>query len=210
MSGAETPRGISLAGGQGGTAGVVRILIRGHPVASTLGDRESLSGAASGVHDCNGESVCGILMGILEGTESAEMDRIVRIVVILALIAFSLFRITRYFRHGLAKRVIALPASAGMVLAATPSEPHAASSGVPQSRFARFMAGLVTLVVWLGGNALLAAALFEIPALSSVPAIWRLFVLVFANFYLVPFAKSAGAKRAQRGGVTSSGNPVGS
>jgi hypothetical protein len=124
------------------------------------------------------------------------MDRVVRVVVILALIAFSLFRITRYFRHGVAKRVTALPPSAGMVLAETPSESHAASAGVLQSRSARVRAGLVTLVVWMGGNVLLSAALFAVPALSSVPAIWRLFVLVFANFYLYPFAKSAGAKRA--------------
>lgn len=135
------------------------------------------------------------------------MDRIVRVMVILALIAFSLFRILRYFRHGLARRVVALPPSAGMVLAATPSDPPA--SAVAQSRSARFRAALVTGVVWLGGNALLSAALFAVPALSAVPALWRLFVLVFANFYLFPFAKSAGTKRAQRGDTAVSGNPFG-
>jgi hypothetical protein len=83
------------------------------------------------------------------------MDTIVRIAVILALIAFSLFRLIRYFRHGVAKRVTALPPSAGMLLTETPSEARAfapATSGVAESRSGRFMAGLITLILCVRGS----------------------------------------------------------
>jgi hypothetical protein len=70
-----------------------------------------------------------------------------------------------------------------MPLTETPAQARAiapAASSVAESRSGHFMAGLMTLMVWMGGNVLLSAALFAVPALCGIRAIWRLFVLIFA------------------------------
>lgn len=121
------------------------------------------------------------------------MDAAVRIFVILALIAYSLFRIVRWFRYGMAKRVTVVPPPVGMF----PQDSRVANplAPTPQTAPSTWLAGVTTLAVWLGANLLLAAVLFAIPALAGVPLIWRLFVQVFANFYLLPWAKRVGNRR---------------
>jgi len=176
--------------------------------------RDQAASGVAGAMDVGQETFSVILYERPEGTRRALMDTIVRIVVILTLIAFSLFRLMRYFRHAVSKRVTAMPPAAGMPLLETPAEPRvvaSASSSVRETGSVRFMAGLLTLVVWMGGNALLSAALFAVPALWSIPVIWRLFVLIFANFYLFPFAKRVGEDRYRRtrGEAAQSGSPFG-
>jgi hypothetical protein len=41
--------------------------------------------------------------------------------------------------------------------------------------------------------------------LSGIPLIWRLFVQIFANFYLLPFARKVGAARGSEQGLTRPG-----
>jgi len=123
------------------------------------------------------------------------MDTAVRLIVILALISYSVYRIVRYFRYGMAGRVTAVPPSAGMF----PQEPLSAANSLapqPPSSSPTWLAATKTLGVWAGTNLLLAAVLFGVPALSAVPVIWRLFVQIFANFYLLPWARRVATGRA--------------
>ncbi len=120
-------------------------------------------------------------------------DTIVRAIVVLALIAYSLLRLVRWFRHGMAKRVLVVPPPVGMF-----PQDSARVTGTlapPPATPSTWLAGVTTLVVWVGANLLLAAVLFAVPALAAVPVLWRMFVQVFANFYLLPWAKRVGARR---------------
>lgn len=121
------------------------------------------------------------------------MDTTIRLLVVLALIGYSVYRIVRYFRYGMARRATAIPPAAGMFpqetgVAANPLAPPAPSS--------TWLVGVTTVAVWVGANLLLAAILFAVPVLSQVPVIWRLFVQIFANFYLLPWARRVAARRA--------------
>ena len=53
------------------------------------------------------------------------MDAIVRILVVLLIVGLSIYRLVRYFRLGLARRVTAVPPTAGMFVADSPSEQRA-------------------------------------------------------------------------------------
>ena len=135
------------------------------------------------------------------------MDTVVRMLVVLALLAYSVFRLIRYFRYGMARRVTAVPPSTWGVLPATET-PAAA----PVTRSARFLAGSVSFLVFGMANTILWLALLGLPALDHVPVIWRLFVGIFANFYLFPFARRAGEKQLNRmkaSAVEGGGNPFG-
>lgn len=122
-----------------------------------------------------------------------DTDTVLRAIGVLALIAYSLLRIVRWFRHGMARRVLVVPPPVGMFPQDSPGVANTLAP--PQATPSTWLAGVTTLAVWAGGNLLLAALLFAVPALSGVPVIWRLFVQVFANFYLLPWAKRVGARR---------------
>ena len=147
------------------------------------------------------------------------MDNAIRALVVLTLLGLSVYRIVRYFRHGMARRVapVAVPSTVLGVMpgpadltaaqaAATPAATPAAVSGpVPRMR-----AAAITVAVFLAVNAILWLVLFAIPALAQIPLLWRLFIVIFANFYVLPFAQGVGAKylkRRQAGAVTA-GNPL--
>ena len=122
------------------------------------------------------------------------VDTIIRILIIGLLIAYAAFRLVRYFRYGMARRVTAVPPAAGILMPQS-TAPVPAALEPTQSRRPGVMTALRTLAVWLGGNLILAAVLFALPALASVPLIWRLFAQIFANFYLLPFARRAAEGR---------------
>lgn len=127
------------------------------------------------------------------------MDTVVRAIVILALIAYSLLRIVRWFRHGMAKRVLVVPPPVGMFPQDAPGVANTVTNPLapaPPARPSTWVAGVMTLAIWVGANLLLATALFALPALSGVPVIWRLFAQVFTNFYLLPWAKRVGVRWA--------------
>jgi hypothetical protein len=136
------------------------------------------------------------------------METVGRVLVVLALLAYSVFRLIRYFRYGMARRVTAVPPSTWGVLPATETSPFA-----PATRSARFLAGGMTILVFATANTILWLTLFGLPALDHVPVIWRLFVGIFANFYLLPFARAAGEKQLKRmraSVAVRDGNPFGS
>jgi hypothetical protein len=123
-----------------------------------------------------------------------SMDKVVRLLVIAALLGWSVFRIVRYFRHGMAKSVTAVPPSAGLLPNAAPTAGLNTSTTSASTGPARLIAGLTVVIVWLAANAALWITLLKLPMLASVPLIWRLFVGVFANFYLFPFARGLGER----------------
>lgn len=133
------------------------------------------------------------------------MDAIVRILVVLLIVGLSIYRLVRYFRLGLARRVTAVPPTAGMFVADSPSSNALAPSDQARSQRSRMIAALTTVAVLLSGNVILAAVLFGVSALSGIPLIWRLFVQIFANFYLLPFARKVGAARGSEQGLTRPG-----
>jgi hypothetical protein len=136
------------------------------------------------------------------------METVGRVLVVLALLAYSVYRLIRYFRYGMARRVTAVPPSTWGVLPATETPPFA-----PATRSARFLAGGMTILVFATANTITWLTLFRLPALDHVPVIWRLFVGIFANFYLLPFARAAGEKQLKRmraSVAARDGNPFGS
>jgi uncharacterized RDD family membrane protein YckC len=74
------------------------------------------------------------------------------------------------------------------------------------------LAGAVTVLVFFAANSALCLVLFGLPALGQIPLIWRLFVVIFTNFYLVPFAQSVGKRQLKRLQAKSgeTPNPIGS
>jgi len=143
------------------------------------------------------------------------MDNVVRLVVVCALIAYGIFRIIRYFRYGMARRVTAVPSASGVLPMPGTAARSDLSAGmqpdVPTGRLVKLQAAAVSVLLFVAANGVLLAALFGLPMLGNVPVIWRLFVAVFANFYLLPFARAVGEKqlkRAQARGAEN-GNPFG-
>jgi hypothetical protein len=125
------------------------------------------------------------------------MNTVLRGLVIAALLGWSVFRVVRYFRFGLAKSVTAVPPSAGIL--APNTEGVSVASDSPTTATARSVrAGVTVVIVWVAANAVLGLLLFGLPMLAKVPLIWRLFVAVFANFYLYPFARRLGEKTLNR------------
>lgn len=143
------------------------------------------------------------------------MDNAIRALVVLTLLGLSVYRIVRYFRHGMARRVApvavpstvlgVMPGPADLTAAQAAATPAAVSGPVSRVR-----AAAITVAVFLAVNAILWLVLFAIPALAQIPLLWRLFIVIFANFYVLPFAQGVGAKylkRRQAGAVTA-GNPL--
>jgi hypothetical protein len=138
------------------------------------------------------------------------MDTVERVLVVLALLAYSGFRLIRYFRYGMSRRVTAVPPSTWGVLPAT--ETPTVTPVTPVTRSARFLAGGVSFLVFATANAILWLTLFGLPALEHIPVIWRLFIGIFANFYLLPYARAAGRKQLKKmraSAVEGGGNPFG-
>ena len=133
-----------------------------------------------------------------------------------ALVAYSIFRLIRYFRYGMARRVTAVPTATSSVspspgMLAGSELPVGTLQAVPGSRLARIQAASISVLVFVVANGVLLVVLFGLPALGHVPVIWRLFLAIFANFYLLPFARAAGQKRLKQiqARAVESGNPFG-
>lgn len=124
------------------------------------------------------------------------MDTLSRVLVVLAFLALAVYRFVRYFRYGMARRVTgATPSTLAVV---PPTNQLSEAPAVPSSRWARIMAGAAAVLVWAALNAVLCLVLFVWPAAEQVPIMLRLFVVIFANFYWVPYAQSVGKKRLER------------
>jgi hypothetical protein len=128
------------------------------------------------------------------------MDTKARIILVLLFIAYSGFRLVRYLRYGLSRRASAVPPSALGVFPVPASAPGISSVPAPGTAAApsgssRVLDMAVMVVVWGAANAALWAALFWLPIMVRVPVIWRLFIGVFANFYLIPYSRRMGERR---------------
>ena len=137
------------------------------------------------------------------------MDVFVRALVVCALISYGIFRLLRYFRYGMARRVTSIPPSTWGVL---PKPGTVAESTVKTPRrLLRIRAGAISVLLFVAVNAVLLIALFGLPALVNVPVIWRLFLAIFVNFYLLPFARAVGQKalKQMQARTVESENPFG-
>jgi len=124
-----------------------------------------------------------------------DPERLARAVAFLLILAFVVWRLLRYLRLGAARRPLGVPGGAGLVPGAAPAAD--ARLATPERRLS---AAVAAAGAWLLVNVLLALALFALPPLAGVPLLWRLCTLVFANFYLLPFAGRLRARWSERPG----------
>ena len=103
------------------------------------------------------------------------MDPTSRWILILVFIALSIWRLARYLR---------------MAIRADATSPGVANNSLV-TRLAELLAALV---VWLAANAVLWFLLLQLPLLKRVPPILLGTAGIFANFYLIPWARSTGKR----------------
>ena len=138
------------------------------------------------------------------------MHRIDRLIMLAAFVALGIYRLIRYTKAATTKGPRpAIPPTAG---AAPPVDPGAApGTWGPVSDSGRpLRATLAAVLVWALGNAVLWLCLFGLPALESVPVVWRLVAGVLVSFYLVVLARGVAARvrgRTGPGAQMSGGNP---
>lgn len=135
------------------------------------------------------------------------MERTQRLIFLVLLIGWTIFRLVRYVRVANSKRPApAVPPAAGALPrpVPAPAAPARAQSPIePEGRRGRRLAGLLAAAaVLVGGNVLIWAILFAVPAFDNVPTIGRLTAGVLANLFLI---RAAGA--AARTGSRSQGSP---
>jgi len=124
--------------------------------------------------------------------------RIDRLIVALLLIALVIWRLIRYVRLGISGRPRALGLPGGVFLpssgqAGADSESERPPSGRSPVRV-RLIGASVSAVIWILGNLLIWTFLFGLPKLRDAPPVLLGVVGVFANFYLIPFARRTGSR----------------
>lgn len=128
------------------------------------------------------------------------LDQIVRIAVIVLIVSFAVLRIVLYFRGGMARRstMRATTTTPFTMPPSLPPPPEQALSQTSTSQTAEgpasAMGKLVTVLVAVGLNLGLWFALFVPQFMNNIPVVWRLFIGIFANFYLLPFARRVGRR----------------
>jgi hypothetical protein len=122
------------------------------------------------------------------------MDRPEKALLAVPLLALAVWRFIRYMQFGSRVHQIRRSASAQGSFGV----PNISGSLRTSSTAVRVAAATAAVIVWVGGNVLLWLALFQLPFERDLPFIWPLFLAIFANFYLVPFAGRSGRKWAQR------------
>jgi hypothetical protein len=130
------------------------------------------------------------------------MDRSERLFLLLVFIAIAVWRLVRFLRLGMGKPRPSLGLAGGWVPSssesAVPGATASAGPDRPDSLPIR-MAGLfVAVAIWLVGNLLIWVSLFQLPFLQSVPPAVLGMAGIFANFYLIPFARRAGQRCSVR------------
>jgi hypothetical protein len=155
------------------------------------------------------------------------MHRIDRFIMLAVFVVLAIYRLIRYTKAATTKgpRPAAPPTSG---VPARPAEPAAAPASAPIATGATAgtvsgplappgtgsggpaRTSLAAVLVWTLGNAAVWLCLFALPALESVPVIWRLVAGVLASFYLVVLARGVATRIRERTGRTaqmSGGNP---
>ena len=132
------------------------------------------------------------------------MDKETRLALLILVIAIACWRFARYMRFALPKsrRPTSLGVAGGlvpqdserMVSVVAPDSPAPAQSPL----YARIVGVLVAVGLWLAINALLWYCLLELPPFKSLPPVPVGVAGIFANFYLIPLARRAGAHGRRR------------
>lgn len=132
------------------------------------------------------------------------MDKETRLALLILLIAIAVWRFVRYMRFGLSRsrRPTNLGVAGGLVPQDAERMASVAVSGslAPAQRclYARIVGVLVAGGLWLAINALLWYCLLELPPFKNLPPIPVGVAGIFANFYLIPAARSVGARSRRR------------
>jgi len=122
-------------------------------------------------------------------------------IVAVLLLTFAVWRLVRFMKFGSRLHRASSPVSAhwphGVLDPSTTAGAEPPPSDL-KSTTVRFAASAAAVIVWAVGNLVLYFALFQLPFERDLPFIWPLFLLIFANFYLIPFAGRSGRRWAQR------------
>jgi hypothetical protein len=118
------------------------------------------------------------------------VERTQRLVFLVLLIGWTLFRLVRYLRMANARRAGPAAAPAAGALPQRPAAAPAASGTTqspiePEGRARGGRGWLAAAAILVGGNVLIWAILFAVPAFDNVPAIWGLTAGVLANLFLI-------------------------
>jgi hypothetical protein len=130
------------------------------------------------------------------------MGRLDRLILLLLVIAITGWRLTRYLRLGMAKRRSALGVAGGWfptsfeISSSVATDPVAPNRKTPLP--VRLVVAAVGVAIWLVGNLLIWLFLLESPFLKNVPPMLLGIAGIFANFYLIPFARVTGKRCGQR------------
>lgn len=128
------------------------------------------------------------------------MDKETRLALLILVSAIAAWRFARYMRLGLSrtKRTTNLGVAAGLVppdyLRMVPVADSVSPAPAQSSLFARIVGVLVAIGLWLAINAFFWYCLLEVPPLKSLPPVPAGVAGIFANFYLIPLARRAGAR----------------
>ena len=126
------------------------------------------------------------------------MDPLSRWILILLFVVIVIWRLVRYVRLALAGRRTTLGAQGGWLLSTPEQGSHGADTTSPiaaKSSFVTRLAELLgTIIVWLAANAVLWFLLLGLPLLQRVPPILLGTAGIFANFYLIPWARNIGKR----------------
>lgn len=124
------------------------------------------------------------------------MERSGRFIVLLLFLAIAAWRLYRLLRLSKSRRASALGLAGGLIPADTAAGGDGVAAAVPGTKISlsgAVLAGVVAVLVWSGVNALIWAALLEVPWLKTAPPIPVGVVWIVANFYLIPMARRIGA-----------------
>jgi hypothetical protein len=122
------------------------------------------------------------------------MGRLDRLILLLLVIALVAWRFARFMRLGMGKRRLSLGIAGGWFPTSTATTPAAPKSPL----LVRTVVALVIAAIWLIGNLLIWLFLLESPFLRNVPPVVLGVTGIFANFYLIPFARHMGERCRQR------------
>jgi hypothetical protein len=130
------------------------------------------------------------------------VDRSDRLILLAVVVAFAVWRLVRFLRLGLAKRRSSLGIAGGWMPPSSEDnravQPESTNLNHSSSLASRIIELLVTTVTLLVGNLLIWLILFGWQFLKTMPPAVLGIAWIFANFYLVPFARRCGRRSRQR------------
>jgi hypothetical protein len=128
-----------------------------------------------------------------------RLDRLILLLLVITLVAW---RLARFMRLGMGKRRPSLGIAGGWFPTSNETAVAATTGSTvsnPKSPLlVRTVVALVIVAIWLIGNLLIWLFLLEPPLLRNVPPVVLGVTGIFANFYLIPFARHMGERCRRR------------